>query len=375
MPWVETRFERDALYAQVWAEPVTKVAQRYGLSDVGLRKICVKLGVPLPPAGYWARVAAGQTPRVTPLQPSKQTVYVRRHKADEHCSEREERIRKVLADRLPPTEPSKAARQRNTGLVARTAKALAKKPADGVTHTAHGPEVLSVAVSSGQIERAVELLRALVDSLERAGILFEADEEGRRVSIRAGRQLFTLQLSEKFDRIERELTATEKAKRAKGEYVYLTNQYIYRPTGRLTLAMQAPLGSMSVSDGKRQRVEDKLAELPELVWRRASQLQVEQELRDEEHARWRARWEAAERRQAIRQQNLERLKNVEALAERLDRANRLRVYADKLAASHPAHPDTVEAEVAWIRRAANWLDPLVRSRWPEVDSETSSPDE
>jgi hypothetical protein len=32
-------FERDTLYAEVWADPVTSVARRYEISDVGLRKI------------------------------------------------------------------------------------------------------------------------------------------------------------------------------------------------------------------------------------------------------------------------------------------------------------------------------------------------
>ena len=33
---------REELYAQVWAEPMTKLAQRYGLSDRGLAKICTR---------------------------------------------------------------------------------------------------------------------------------------------------------------------------------------------------------------------------------------------------------------------------------------------------------------------------------------------
>ena len=49
-------FERHKLYAEVWTEPATKVAKRYGVSDVGLRKICKRLSVPLPPLGYWARI-------------------------------------------------------------------------------------------------------------------------------------------------------------------------------------------------------------------------------------------------------------------------------------------------------------------------------
>jgi hypothetical protein len=55
------------LYALVWSKPVSKLAPDYGLSDVGLRKICVKHDVPTPPPGYWAKLAHGKKVRQTPL--------------------------------------------------------------------------------------------------------------------------------------------------------------------------------------------------------------------------------------------------------------------------------------------------------------------
>jgi len=55
-----TTDEREALYEEVWVDPVTTVAARYNLSDNGLRKHCRKYGIPLPPLGYWARVKSGQ---------------------------------------------------------------------------------------------------------------------------------------------------------------------------------------------------------------------------------------------------------------------------------------------------------------------------
>ena len=55
------RFNREKLYDEVWAEPMLKVAPRYGVSDVALAKTCRKLKIPLPGRGYWAKLAAGQT--------------------------------------------------------------------------------------------------------------------------------------------------------------------------------------------------------------------------------------------------------------------------------------------------------------------------
>lgn len=53
---------REELYAQVWSEPMSKLAKRYGLSDRGLAKTCARMGIPVPGRGYWARVQSGQVP-------------------------------------------------------------------------------------------------------------------------------------------------------------------------------------------------------------------------------------------------------------------------------------------------------------------------
>ena len=55
---------RIELYELVWSKPMTHLAKELGLSDVGLRKICVKYGIPLPLRGYWSRLQFGkQDPR------------------------------------------------------------------------------------------------------------------------------------------------------------------------------------------------------------------------------------------------------------------------------------------------------------------------
>src|SRR5271157_3443180 len=51
---------RDELYNQIWTEPTTKLASKYGISDVGLSKICKKLKIPKPPVGYWSMIRSGE---------------------------------------------------------------------------------------------------------------------------------------------------------------------------------------------------------------------------------------------------------------------------------------------------------------------------
>jgi integrase len=54
-----SRYDREKLSKEVWAEPMTSVAKRYGVSDVALGKACKKLGIPKPPRGYWTKVCKG----------------------------------------------------------------------------------------------------------------------------------------------------------------------------------------------------------------------------------------------------------------------------------------------------------------------------
>lgn len=78
MSWQKITFERQKLFDEVWTTPVTKLAQAYRLSDVGFRKICVSLDVPLPPRGYWAKLAAGKAISKPPLhETAVATTYTR----------------------------------------------------------------------------------------------------------------------------------------------------------------------------------------------------------------------------------------------------------------------------------------------------------
>ncbi|WP_145997722.1 hypothetical protein [Marasmitruncus massiliensis] len=59
--------EREKLYNEVWSEPMTIVSKRYGISDVALRKRCIAAGIPVPPAGFWAKLRAGKEVQKIPL--------------------------------------------------------------------------------------------------------------------------------------------------------------------------------------------------------------------------------------------------------------------------------------------------------------------
>ncbi len=67
---------RKELYDQVWAQPMVKLAAKYGLSDVGLAKICKKHKIPRPSLGYWARKQFGYSTRQVPLPEKENNSFI-----------------------------------------------------------------------------------------------------------------------------------------------------------------------------------------------------------------------------------------------------------------------------------------------------------
>ena len=58
---------RQQLYDEVWAEPISKLSKKYGLSDVGLAKVCKRNGIPRPGNGTWSKLKHGHKVKKTPL--------------------------------------------------------------------------------------------------------------------------------------------------------------------------------------------------------------------------------------------------------------------------------------------------------------------
>jgi len=53
---------RAELFDLVWSQPRTALAARFKVSDVAVGKKCRSANIPMPPPGFWARLAAGAKP-------------------------------------------------------------------------------------------------------------------------------------------------------------------------------------------------------------------------------------------------------------------------------------------------------------------------
>ena len=71
---------RETLYEEIWAEPMTTVAARYGVASNFLGRICERLRVPCPPRGYWAQLKVGKAdprPSLPPARPGDEVSWAR----------------------------------------------------------------------------------------------------------------------------------------------------------------------------------------------------------------------------------------------------------------------------------------------------------
>ena len=298
MGWQETAFEREPLYKEVWAEPVRTLAERYGVSGAGLRKICQKLGVPTPPLGYWARVEAGQKPRVTPLRADHNgpTRHVRCILVDEAAPERETRIASLLAENQPDVWPTVVIAETLADChaeIRRTAKMLSSRSSDPMKMlSASGRDVFTVDVSQAQKEQALRVLQGCVTAFVAAGaVVVPAKQDGPSVHMRVIDQFVSMKIEELMDRTFREPTTKERADQEKYSW-NKADLRVYTPNGKLKLAILSDneySPYLSVSGGA-SRIEDRLDGLVERVWAKAAERNVRARMGTEEHQRRREAW-------------------------------------------------------------------------------------
>lgn len=64
-----TQDEREKLYEEVWDYPLAEIAEKYEISEATMRKHLKRLKIPLPPRGYWQRIANGESVQKIDLPP------------------------------------------------------------------------------------------------------------------------------------------------------------------------------------------------------------------------------------------------------------------------------------------------------------------
>ncbi len=278
MGWERIVHERADLFDQVWAEPVTHVAKRMGISGVALAKICRRMSIPLPGRGYWARKAVGKAPPKPTLRPGKPdtplTYAQHRHVGDPKDIEAKAAIRAEVerqADAGPRLKVPETLSDPHL-LVARAAVTLQRgeRRLNGLLLRRR---CLDVEARGEALERALRIMDTVIKALEGHGHTLEVTAPKARTDttpptpsrtfVHVGDSTVRIAIDEAIQKIPLPLPEPRKP-RTPYEYIPRPKrEYEYRPTGRLRLRIvngQLRGAAEMWTDRKSKKVEESLNE-------------------------------------------------------------------------------------------------------------------
>lgn len=385
---MEINTDRETLYDEVWKDPVSLVAQRYGMSDVGLAKICRKLSIPIPSRGYWTKVKAGKVMKKIPLPNLKaeqpNTVLLTKM-APETIKAKAEIKKKVNGEQKTIEDISVPIELDNPHpLIKAAVKRLNQREGwnDPSGIRSAPDEVLNIQVTNGAIDRATRLTDTLIKRLESIGTTVEIESKSKTTWLDIDGVRIEFMLKEHVTRVSHQLTTAEIKAREKYWSQSRTNplsrdpfpqfpHHDYTPTGKLTISAGRWPGR-TWNDTARTLLDDRLREIINGLLVLAQEIKAKNE---EERRKSEIRRLAEERYQFLKtrlDQEKERFNQLEEDAINFERACRLRCYADKVEGSALACSDGLSNELtnwlAWARAKADWLDPLIEISDPILDA-------
>jgi hypothetical protein len=374
-----TTITRRKLYELVWSEPIMRLAKRYGLSDVGMAKLCTRCAIPRPPRGYWAKKQFGKATRWTPLPNPDDDFEITMTipTESEHTSQdvRQANERQATKEKQTELKIEVAETLRGAhGLVS-----LANQQYQESTKRDNGllerPDecALTLDVSKDSLRRALLMMDALLKSLEKRGYGVAA---GPTVTIEETPVAFSI--SELVEKIREQPDDHD----LDGRYEFGHSRFNRRtvPSGRLVLQINvadahwARGGQQTWRDGKTKRVEDRLNSfvvgLLEVAARKKQHEIEEAERERQRQEDYRRRQLEAQRRAEIREQQKAERVRVEGLLQEAGQWRRSRDLRDYIEAAEHRHltvvgtidPDSeFAAWLEWAHQQADRLDPLAES--------------
>jgi hypothetical protein len=365
-PPARVTYTREQLYDAVWSTPVSKLAARLGISDVGLAKTCRRLGVPRPPLGYWAQIEVGKKLKKEPLPQAKpgqdRTVHF---DVAANIARREAWAANNVLTAGNTVKPGIVELPREGAdlhpLAEKHRRALEKAKPDALGFVSvHGKDLFWCEISQGLVPRFLRALDAIICELEDRDYAFESgSSQYEGLQIARARDRVELRWTEAKLEIEREPTNADKRRPSWTWQLKET-----KPSGALSVEVSAPglRGRRKWTEAEGRSLEEVLGVVAEKVdatfrgFEALRQREAELAKQREENARRAAEREAEEDK-----------KRAEAEEERKER-ERVGRHEAKLEEIAEARRDNLAAAAQeWIEAQgiAAFID-VCESRWRQA---------
>jgi len=353
----EVKLTREELYNLVWSESLLSLSKKYVISDVGLRKKCIKMAIPLPDLGYWTCVQFGKKlPSKKPLPESKGdncVILMLREEGDNKDIdsnivklstlieevEKDSRLNLKVPERL--TNPDKIIISVKDDLYK---KHIWRKD-DSVVTSSSG--FLSISVNPKNVSRALRLLDTLIKALRFRGHNF-ANKNGN-VYVVIGEEEMMLSCREKHSK--------EIIKEKYGD------RTITKPNGILSIRMEESYNVKEWIDGK-ILLEEQLSKIIASIELKGLKLKEERIAREKYWAEQKEKDRIAKELQDRKEKELNDFKEIFRMAQRHEKAEAIRRYAQKFEnwiISKSTMTDELLNKIEWMRKKADWYDPFIEA--------------
>jgi hypothetical protein len=356
-------WDRHELYEKVWQFPLRKLAAEYGISDVGLAKVCRKLEIPLPGLGHWTKLACGHSIPRPPLPPLENVpVLVRQIRRPEIAVLPEdtpelERIKRVALSATPVVTRAMLAHP----LIEKTRQVLNKAPSEDneKIYASHELEWLDLRVTKDCLSRALRIMAALIHMLDQEGFKVAVEKKATEsTSVVVHGEKIRFGLIERFKQIKPTPKPTGSA--------YSYNPVTLESTGILSIEVWNYYsgGPQKVwRDRAGVKLEERLPSCVAGMMRIALRQRAKAKERHEKELAHQKRVEEVESELKKIQMEEKRIKALRRDAVAWHRAERLRKY---IAAVRQSSAKDTEW-IMWAELQADRLDPLKENAKSIVD--------
>lgn len=391
----EQHFElsREELYEKVWSKPVLHVAKEFGISPVGLAKICKRHNIPRPPLGYWAKVQYGHKAKKKPLPPPKKEGEIRISIKPHNRitgQQKEESLPEEFRTRLLEAKKKVATCQPGTEshfphpLIRWANKAFKKasEKSNGILIPSDRG-CLNIQVTEQTLYRALDFFDTLFKLIEDLGYVLTVTENKCAVLDILGEKI-ELRLIERISRKETSRSSKPKLyDRSMLSYVdtsssreYISKEYSYVSTGELCLIAKSPdfwMRERRWCDTANSNIEERLSRIMCGLIKYAVLSRSEREEREErererikEEQRRQEKYSLWQEKQKLIKEELMRVNDLMDKAENWYKSNVLRSYIDAKRKQAMKINGEIESDsqlgqwFKWADQQADRLDPLIK---------------
>jgi hypothetical protein len=350
-------FSRKEFYDLVWSTPLTTLAKQFGISDSGIRKKCLKMNIPLPKSGHWAKVQFNKPVKIEKLPTDytgtdKVSFSIRLEDTDEVISAHskiqllekaiieEEGEKLTVKERL--TNPCKQVQD--------TKAAYSRKwnMHSSDSYVESYAKSLSIRVSKEMQERCLRFFDVFIKIMEKRGHQVNCSNRGTQLIIQG--EEIEIYLREKTKRVEKISDRSWK-------------EYDYINTGIMVFVARISWHNTEWKDGKLP-LENQLAKIIAWLEIKGEELKLESIEREKRRIIAEEKRRKEEEFEKRREKELDKFKMLLHNFRFWREAEALRAYLSALesdAKQKNKLTDNFKKWLEWARKKADWYDPIVNA--------------